>query len=46
VVVDRLLQQITSVLATDAYSYVDIDTKRVEIAKKLETQVNAEIEIL
>lgn len=46
VVVDRLLQQITSVLASDAYSYVDIDAKRVEIAKKLETQVNAEIEIL
>lgn len=46
VVVDRLLQQITSVLANDGYSYVDIDAKRVEIAKKLETAVNAEIEIL
>ncbi len=46
VVVDRLLQQITSVLASDSYSYVDIDAKRVEIAKKLESAVNAEIEIL
>lgn len=46
VVVDRLLQQITSVLATDSYSYIDIDSKRVEIANKLESQVNAEIEIL
>lgn len=46
VVVDRLLQHITSVLASDSYSYVDIDAKRVEIAKKLESAVNAEIEIL
>lgn len=46
VVVDRLLQQITSVLANDWYSYVDIDGKRVEIAKKLESALNSEIEIL
>lgn len=45
-IVDRLLQQITSVFANDWYSYVDIDGKRVEIAKKLEWLVNSEIEIL
>ncbi|MDD5769851.1 MAG: SPFH domain-containing protein [Candidatus Gracilibacteria bacterium] len=46
IVVDRLIGQITSILARDAYSYVDIDAKRVEIANKLESLVNAEIEIL
>ena len=46
IVVDRLLGHITSILATDWYSYIDIDAKRVELAKKLESSVNSEIEIL
>lgn len=46
IVVDRLLQQITNFMASSSYSYIDIDAKRVDIAKNLEWQVNSEIEIL
>lgn len=46
VVVDRLLWNITSILATSSYSYVDIDAKRAELADLIESKVNAEIEIL
>ena len=46
IIVDRLLQSITSVLATNWYSYTEIDAKRVEIAQKLNENINSEIESL
>jgi hypothetical protein len=33
-------------LANESYSYIDIDKKRSEIADKIESKVNAELEIL
>ena len=46
IIVDRLLQSITSILATNWYSYTEIDAKRVEIAQKLNENINSEIESL